>query len=1620
MKASLEQQKIWFEGLYRKRDRTARTVMNDFAVGNMWHGIVERYSDQAHFIYELLQNANDVQATKASFNLKNDGLYFTHNGKRHFWISNPDTENEDQNNQYLGDINAITAVAQSNKKDSSTIGKFGIGFKAVFQYTDTPHIYDPNFKFKIERYIVPVSLTDDISTRVNDKTLFYFPFNKEGISPKLAYDEILGKLKSLVYPTLFLSHLQIVEWTTSEESGLYQKRIIENNESDNINYQLLEFVNSSFGELNNEKLYLFSRLTKNQLPYSVGFFLDKNQKLAPKRLSAFCYFPTKEDTKLNFIIHAPFLLTDNRERIKEYENHNILMVDELAALAADSMCILRDLKLIDDNTIKDIMPYDESDFYKINYHGPDEELLFAPFYDKIKDKIETENLLPAKDEYAHTKNAYWPQDSPVLALFSDTQLAQLSGNENAKWVFRNFVRNQANDDLKDYIDSCVEESFEIRVLFNRITAEFIEQQNEEWLHKLYAYIAKNSNYWDNLKTKPIFLNENKSAVPAYERQNGAFHNVLFFPSKFVDADEKTIYAKLLENDMSKAFFQSIGIKEADLKDEIYTKILPLYDTDDEIDTAPHFELFFKYYKEECPREEQNNYINLLKDKHFISCNTEDGSEYRSIGEDIYYPLPELKLFFKNTPEIYFLCEDAYTEFIDNGDKDLLYEFFSKIGVTDKPRTIKSITEDSENFDIIRELKLNEGIRIHNRRYEYTTRIADYTIEGLEEVIENINIKNSMFLWNYVSGLSDCYIANFSYAVSTYNENSKKIASNIIRSLRTAKWLFTKNGEVVSPNEIIIKELAEGYNIDTPNASNLIDLLNFQPLKELTEDQKAIKFLADNDIGISELEEFLKWKSKQKEKLSDSYQNRNDNSFQKNTLADSSKRLKDIDEFIKKTDNNSTRTKDYGEQQEQSKKEPIELNRDEEFEKEVANLEDKYKILEGRESLKQKVNENTKYSYDWFNNYIQLLTTYTEKQDAQKQKSISFQEIDTYKSDNKYFILRGANNYIPSDIENAEDFKVTLVFGRGKRENIKVEGVSKKGQDLLIYCPDSLPKSILSNLPDVLKADIKFTPIIDLLDRLYKAFSNENYIDSWEDFEEAFPALHYVYGPPGTGKTTTICRNIDEILKDNPKGKILVLTPTNKAADVVSKKLVEIDSSIAVKRLSHPTDPELEESIYIDILDSDQINSINVLASTIHRLPYFNILGEGLLFQYDWDYVIFDEASMTGLHYIVFAIMALYKYNPNIKFIVSGDPKQIPPVLEVNDKILEEIDFQEENIYRMMNLNSFKPEEQSLRDIDTIENLTTQYRSVHHIGQLYSEFSYSNLLKHNRLEKTNDAKKQLPDKFKKIISSAVTFIDIPLDRNNSIYGINRLFYSSYHIYSAILVAEIIKYFDYVNDSGESWSIGLVSPYKAQAVLMSKLLASYGLSENISVLADTVHGFQGDECDIVFFVCNPNGYSYSGNRKALLSKEYIYNVAISRARDYLVVLHPYNTINNNAFINQIATTYNSNFGNVSIIQSNQIQEEIFDDASFIENNSFISGHDNVNVFGITDMKYFIKSSESAIDIQLRDIGTNKNDTLSLDNKSENSEEATIKNEENGDIYRPTEVKLQGLKILGKIEL
>jgi Histidine kinase-, DNA gyrase B-, and HSP90-like ATPase len=136
---------------------------NGFDVG-LKRLLTDLYPDNAHFIYELLQNAEDADAQTVRFILQEDRIEFEHDGKKLFKIEN---------------VDAITSIGFSTKRDDATsIGKFGVGFKAVFAYTETPQIESGDVHFRIRDMVVP---EPDIFSRRSQtggmQTRFILPFD---------------------------------------------------------------------------------------------------------------------------------------------------------------------------------------------------------------------------------------------------------------------------------------------------------------------------------------------------------------------------------------------------------------------------------------------------------------------------------------------------------------------------------------------------------------------------------------------------------------------------------------------------------------------------------------------------------------------------------------------------------------------------------------------------------------------------------------------------------------------------------------------------------------------------------------------------------------------------------------------------------------------------------------------------------------------------------------------------------------------------------------------------------------------------------------------------------------------------------------------------------------------------------------------------------------------------------------------------------------------------------------------------------------------------------------------------------------------------------------------------
>jgi hypothetical protein len=400
------------------------------------------------------------------------------------------------------------------------------------------------------------------------------------------------------------------------------------------------------------------------------------------------------------------------------------------------------------------------------------------------------------------------------------------------------------------------------------------------------------------------------------------------------------------------------------------------------------------------------------------------------------------------------------------------------------------------------------------------------------------------------------------------------------------------------------------------------------------------------------------------------------------------------------------------------------------------------------------------------------------------------------------------------------------------------------------------------------------------------------------------------------------------------------------------------------RFGSTASPEFENSpLVIDKTFDITSKPRNTTITTIARFPYDyfqpNPMEERLHLKYmNWDYIIIDEASMINLPNIIYI---LYQ-KTNTKFIIAGDPFQIQPITRIEQ-------WKDMNIYTMVNLDRFV-NPVTVPHAYEIINLGKQYRSLPSIGNVFSHFTYNGILEHHR---TLDEQKQL--NIKGLNFKDINIIKFPVMKFESIYKPNKLNGSNYQIYSALFTVEFIqnlsKQID--NSKKEKFRIGIICPYKAQATLIEKVLSQGDYNPtHTDITIGTIHGFQGDECDIIIALFNPPN-NITRSQDMFLNKQNILNVAISRARDYLFILMPNDhtqKIENLYKINRIENlAHQHSINRISVYESTFIEKTMFGSETYIYDNSFATTHQSVNVYSKPDKKYEIRCEDIALDIQIK---------------------------------------------------
>ena len=341
--------------------------------------IINQYSDRTHFIYEILQNAEDAGATRIQFHLEKEKLVIEHDGR-------PFNEK---------DIEGVCGIANGTKEDGTRIGHFGIGFKSVYCYTEHPYIYSGEYHFVIQNQLFPKEVPGSQEIAY-DETCMILPFDKGEVPSSIAYQEIRDALTKKITAESIIMLNQISDVRIKIDG--YPEEI----EINKAKYSLDKkaYADNVFGLSMNTTItntrskqtrtkdadYLFFT-DANAEATAIIFRVEGKELKAIKNSKIYAFFPTAKEAHQNFYIHAPFDTTPARDNFKEgaeYGKHNIELikaVGELIWFAFQWMKNHQYLSVSGFNTVFPVYEYEADD------------VLYGIYQNSI-DMIREEALLP--------------------------------------------------------------------------------------------------------------------------------------------------------------------------------------------------------------------------------------------------------------------------------------------------------------------------------------------------------------------------------------------------------------------------------------------------------------------------------------------------------------------------------------------------------------------------------------------------------------------------------------------------------------------------------------------------------------------------------------------------------------------------------------------------------------------------------------------------------------------------------------------------------------------------------------------------------------------------------------------------------------------------------------------------------------------------------------------------------------------------------------------------------------------------------------------------------------------------------------------------------------------------
>lgn len=362
--------KINYKAIYEKNHRGWLDMTEN--PGKYEALLAGHYSDSNHFVYELIQNAEDAKASCVVFEYYEDKIIFYHDGK-------PFNE---------ADVIGVSSMLETTKADDAqTIGKFGMGFKSVFKYTCEPQIYSDDESFRIKNYLLPEEIETDRNYREQMQngicyglnageqftpfvgsehlTKVVLPFQKReknGELHPIDGSDIIFKLKELEPEILlFLSNIKCLFWIDTTKRK-YEKFTLVDQEDTNLKVCQLKgnVLNSSkrYSDLyyyKYKKKVVHSKMQNAEV--SLAFLTNAQQKSIQKmeNTDIWVYFPTKDRTGLPCLLHGSFETAVSREKLMRPSEFNNVLLRAAVELFAEVVLDFKRRELITQSFIRQVL-----------------------------------------------------------------------------------------------------------------------------------------------------------------------------------------------------------------------------------------------------------------------------------------------------------------------------------------------------------------------------------------------------------------------------------------------------------------------------------------------------------------------------------------------------------------------------------------------------------------------------------------------------------------------------------------------------------------------------------------------------------------------------------------------------------------------------------------------------------------------------------------------------------------------------------------------------------------------------------------------------------------------------------------------------------------------------------------------------------------------------------------------------------------------------------------------------------------------------------------------------------------------------------------------------------------